>query len=387
VRHLVVVALACVGLWAAPAGAVPAGKGAKPKDAKPAEAKGKPAEVKPAAGAKPGEAPKPGAAPAAAAPVVAAPKPATYEELLTSATSPQDLAVLLEPLFATCPKDSDLAFRQCETIKTWHLARIHSTRYTASADKAALQSQPYDPSEKSLTLTIAGCLSCLKPPELAGSPRLVATRAPKGFAEGAPIGLDLAFHEVPLPDAKKAEKFVEKVLPRLRVEYVFTVGEPFDAGKGDKALHGVTIVPIAHRVYNQCTGEVLESQPASKQPKTIPVRDPTCPAADAPTEEELAEQAEQAALPDTLTRDDIERAMAPAEAMVIECAAEFELKGVAKVSLVVSPDGTAKFKIQPPFDTGEASLCLKQALKLAKFPKFKKGRVIPVDNYPFQMRK
>ena len=79
--------------------------------------------------------------------------------------------------------------------------------------------------------------------------------------------------------------------------------------------------------------------------------------------------------------------MAPVKARTAECAVEFELSGVAKVQFTVNPDGTMTgLKILPPFDKGDGFLCLRQAMKEAKFPKFKKGRVIPVE-YPFVLRK
>jgi hypothetical protein len=329
-----------------------------------------------------GPAPAPGATP----PTVAAPpKASTYEELLTGTSVPADLAGALEPLFAECSKDSDLAYRQCETIKEWSVDRIHHTRYALSGDGAALQSSPYDEAEKSLTLTVTGCVSCVKPPNLDGAPRLVATKAPKGFAEGAPIGLDLGFHEVSIPDAKKAQKWTSKILPRLRVQYVFTVGEPFESGKGDKSMKGISIVPLGHRVYNQCTGEVVASEPASQKPMTIGNRDPSCPAADAPTEEEVAEAAEQAALPDTLSRGDIERAMASIRPDVEECASVLELKkgGVIELSATLEGDGKKELKLNSPYESGEIGLCLRSALKKLSFPKFKKSSKPVIVKYPF----
>jgi hypothetical protein len=337
-----------------------AAKGAAPKDAAPKQ-----------------DAPAAGPAPVVAKP--AAPRPATWEELTHDAANEaaEDLGDLVEPLFATCAKDSDLAYRQCETIKEWLTDRLHAHHYLAVADSAALQSSPYDAAEKALTLTVNGCIACLKPPAVDGALRLIATRAPRGFADGAAVGIDVGFHEVALDDAKKAEKWTTKVLPRLRVEYVFTVGQPFEAG----TTKGVAIVPLGHRVYNSCTGEVVASDPASAKPRTV-AKDPTCPAADAPSEEELAEAREQAALPERLTPDDIERAMAPVQQRVIECATEFELKGVAKVTMTLNGEGTRQFKVLPPFDKGEANLCIRQAMKLANFPHFKKGRSIPIE-YPF----
>jgi hypothetical protein len=338
--------------------------------------KGKPEEQAPKDAAA-----KKDAAPAPAQPVAkpAAPRPATWEELSrdAAAEAPEDLGPLVEPLFATCAKDSDLAYRQCETIKEWLTDRLHAHHYLAVADGAALQSSPYDAAEKALTLTVNGCVACLKPPAVDGALRLIATRPPRGFSDGTAVGIDVGFHEVSLDDAKKAEKWATKVLPRLRVEWVFTVGQPFEAG----ATKGVAIVPLGHRVYNSCTGEVVASDPASAKPRTV-AKDPTCPALGAPTEEEVAEAREQAALPDRLTPDDIERAMAPVQQRVLECATEFELKGVAKVSLVLNGDGTRQFKVLAPFDKGEANLCIRQAMKLATFPHFKKGKTIPID-YPF----
>jgi len=357
-----------IALGAAPAGAAPPKRPEAKPQAKP--------ETKPEA--KP-EAKKDAPATKEAKPSAA--KAISYEELLQGASTPSDMSSALEPLFAECSKESDLAYRQCETIKEWNVERIHSTRYAVTADGTALQSSPWDETEKSLTLTVNGCVSCARPPQLGGVPRVLATKAPKGFAEGAPIGLDVGFHEVSLADAKKAKAFASKILPRLRVEYVFTVGDPFDAGKGDKTLHGLAIVPLGHRVYNQCTGEVVASEPLSSKPKPV-VRDPSCPAADAPTDEELAEQQDQAALPDAIGRADIERAMAAVASDINECASVLELKGVMKVQFTVSGDGPSPMKVLPPFDKGEAYLCFRTALKKASFPRFKRGKVIPVE-YPF----
>lgn len=322
------------------------------------------------------------AAPASKEVKPSAAKAVSYEELISGAASPNDMAMALEPLFAECGKESDLAYRQCQTIKEWNVERIRHTRYVVSGDGTALSSSPWDESEKNVTLTVTGCVSCSKPPRLGGVPRLLATKAPKGFAEGAPIGLDLGFHEVSIEDQKKAKRFSSLILPRLRVEYVFTVGDPFDAGAGEKAVHGVAIVPLGHRVYNNCTGEVVASEPVSSKPKQVS-RDATCAELDAPTEEEMAERADQAALPDEPSRGDIERTMASVKPALEECASVFELKGTMRVTFNLAGDGlSSPMKILPPFDKGEAAVCLRSALKKASFPRFKRGKVVPVE-YPF----
>lgn len=309
----------------------------------------------------------------------------SYEALRAGAQAAGDLGHLLEPLYAECKSTTDFGRRQCEQIRAWHLARIKNTKWIAVADATALQSQPYDADAKTLTLNVLGCVSCAKPPTIAGAPRVVATAAPKGFEEGnVPIGLDLSSHDLPFPDAKKAAFWSDKVRPRLRVEYVFDVGAPFDA----KTVKGVAITPVAHRIYNTCNGEVIASVPPSKEPvKLAGPRDPICPPADAPSDEEIEKAKQQAQLPDTLTRADIEKAMQPVQQRIFECGQEFEAKqGVARVKFVVTGDGKFTHQIQDPYDKGDIALCLKAAIREAKFLRFKESSPAVKIDYPFVLR-
>ena len=311
----------------------------------------------------------------------------SYEELRASASDAGDLANLLEPLVAECGQKDDLSKRQCTLIRQWHLERLHGRKWVAVADATALQNQPYDATEKTLTLTVTGCLACKNPPVVGGVARLVATKAPKAFEDGAPVGLDLGTHDVAQPDAKEAAFWMEKVRPRLRVEFVFGVGETFDS----KAGKGVAVNVVGHRVYNTCNGEVIASQPEStdKLVKLSGPRDPVCPAADSPSDKDIEYAKRQATLPETLTREDIQKAMAPVQQRIYECGEEFELKqGTARIKLSIPGDGKGrKIDILPPYDKGDVHLCLRAALNEAKFPLFKDSSPVVNVDYPFVLRR
>src|SRR5438132_354572 len=82
-------------------------------------------------------------------------RPASFEELVAGAERVSDPAPLLEPLFARCAADkgegAQLARRQCEVIRAWHLGRLAGGRFVLIGDASSLQAQPYDAAGRSLT--------------------------------------------------------------------------------------------------------------------------------------------------------------------------------------------------------------------------------------------
>ena len=79
--------------------------------------------------------------------------------------------------------------------------------------------------------------------------------------------------------------------------------------------------------------------------------------------------------------------MAPAQARIFECGEEFELKGVARVHVYLTGEGKTTVSVMAPYHTGEANVCIRGAMKEAKFPKFKSAsQPINID-YPFVLRK
>lgn len=342
--------------------------------------------------------------PASAAP---APKKASFEELLKDAVPVKDLATLIEPLYARCEGQDAVALRQCEGTKSFLLEYLKSHTFVADADVQP-DTTPYDAAAKQVDMEVPGCLACKFPPTIAGETRFVSTSQPQRIVEGRAVVMPVASHEISLPDRTRADRFVEKVVPRLRVQHVFTVGAPYGepppvapAAAAPKtaaakaapavatvaALKGVLITSLGHRVYDRCTGQIAAASP----PTTAAIKvapDKTCPrrGIEEFSQAEVKRQEEIAALPERLFPRQIDQVLAPIQAKIHECYVEFgEPSGTAKVNLIIGNQGKLSSVTLPaPFDKSDIAVCLRSQIKSAVFPKFR-GEPMTVD-YVYQVQ-
>jgi hypothetical protein len=303
----------------------------------------------------------------------------TFEQALDAAQPAGDLAARLDPLFADCKRDDDLDARQCATVRDAMLERLQAGTFVANGDESALTFSPWSAAEHQLTLEIQGCLACGKPLAIGDRQRFITTRVPKAIKAGKAVGLDVGFHGVPLRDADAAAKWVKETLPRLRVQFVFRVGPVWHSGVGDKTYEGVTFVPVAHRVYDRCTGKVWGSEPPSQSPKIASAREADCPESD-------AERAAREPLPEQLSRQQVVRAMRAIESKIHDCFVEFETNGTATVRLVVQGDGRVdQLNVLAPFDHTPTGYCVKTAVQQGlSLPRFAGAKM--TITYPFMLR-
>ena len=152
--------------------------------------------------------------------------PASFDELLKDAVPVKDLATLIEPLYAKCDDSDALGRRQCEGTRGYLLDYLKSHTFVADADVQP-DTTPYDAVAKQVDMEVPGCVACKYPPTVAGEPRFVTTRPPQRVVEGRAQVLPVASHEISLPDRTNADRFVERVVPRLRVQQVFRFGVPY----------------------------------------------------------------------------------------------------------------------------------------------------------------
>lgn len=341
--------------------------------------------------------------PAGAAPAA---KKASFEELLKDAVPVKDLATLIEPLYARCEGQDAVALRQCEGTKSFLLDYLKSHTFVADADVQP-DTTPYDAAAKQVDMEVPGCLACKFPPTIAGETRFVSTSQPQRIVEGRAVVMPVASHEISLPDRTRADRFVEKVVPRLRVQHVFTVGAPYGepppvapaaapktaAAKAAPAiatvaaLKGVLITSLGHRVYDRCTGQIAAASP----PTTAAIKvapDKTCPrrGIEEFSQAEVKRQEEIAALPERLFPRQIDQVLAPIQAKIHECYVEFgEPSGTAKVNLIIGNQGKLSSVTLPaPFDKSDIAVCLRSQIKSAVFPKFR-GEPMTVD-YVYQVQ-
>jgi hypothetical protein len=324
---------------------------------------------------------------AAAVTTPAPPPPATYDELLKQALPARDLTTLLEPLYGHCDDSDDVRRRQCESGRSFLVDYLHRNTFVADSDVAP-DTTPYDATAKEVDMEVPGCIACVSPPQIAGQPRYLVTKPPQRLIGGRAVVLPIASHEVTIADRVAADRFVERVVPRLRVQHVFRVGLPFGdappvpssaAGSpaaSGSAAKGVLVTSLGHRVYDRCTGEVTAASPPTTS-KVAVVPDKSCPQRGVAelSQAELRRQAEVNALPERLTPHQIDQVLAPVQARVHECYVEFgDPSGNAKVNLTIGGEGKlTQIHLPSPFDKADIGLCIRSQLKQTSFPKFRSG--------------
>src|SRR5262249_17380473 len=140
---------------------------------------------------------------------------------------------------------------------------------------------------------------------------------------------------------------------------------PVAASKGALA---VPVEVIGWRVFNQCTGEVMWSEPASRTAAAInkAARRPP-PQEPKPGSLEPAAPADKR--PARLGRYDIEQTLAGTKPRVRECYERYEISGRADLVLEVEGTGAVQAAaIKGPFEDTPTARCLLEALGGVKFP-------------------
>jgi hypothetical protein len=310
-------------------------------------------------------------------------KRASFEQVLEDAEPVRDLSVLIEPLFDTCDASDPLAARQCRGARSFLEADVRGKTYVAVGDPAALTLSPYDATTKSVDVEVQGCIACLHPPKLSDGKggqiaRFVTTKVPRAIKGGHALGLEVDSIEIDMttPEAAKRWKKQEKKLgARLRAQFVFRLGSLWSSG----SFSGVSFSPLAYRVFDACSGEVFSESPEPADGKLGRVTTPvvlqagdnlTCPApGEDMTPEEKAAKEELAHLPQQLSREEIEHGMSTVQERVHDCHVEFEESGTVNLRLVIEgPTGKVKeAQVLPPFDKTPAGLCVRAALREARF--------------------
>lgn len=306
----------------------------------------------------------------------------TFEELLSGAVVVKDFASLVEPLYAKCDDPDPIYARQCEHSKVFLLEYLMGHVFVAEADVPP-DTSPYDAAAKQVDMEVSGCLVCKQPIVVAGEPRFLTFKPLQKVVNGQARTEPMASHEIALEDRTRADRFVEKVVPRLNVQHVFRFVAAYPDERVPASLtkntatpigKGVLVASLGHRVFDRCTGVVAASAP--KAVGSVKVKpDRTCPrnASEDLSAAEIKKQQELLALPERLTPREIDKVLSPIQTRVHDCYVEFgEPSGNAKVSLVIGPEGRlTQIALSPPFDKADIGLCLRAQIRTAVFPKFR----------------
>ena len=297
---------------------------------------------------------------------------AMFEDLRADAQKVSDLVEVVRPYVEPCNDKDDESRRQCEGARRFLQDHMRNVRLTMLVDKA-LEVQPYQGKSKSVPLTVRGCVTC------DGGINVDGQKVWIGVGPKAELGK----RAIPVA-VEKINEWRQAVAANLRTEMIFGLANKPVAGApgGTKPL---AVEIMGWRVFNRCTGEVLFSEPASKDKAEVTVEAK----AECPKPEEAPKVVEKPAAPDhrpeKLGRYEIEQALSGMKSKVKACFDQYEVSGRADVVLDIQNDGVLQAAhVKGTFEGTPTAKCILQALDGVKFPAFKTPK--QTVEYPFYLR-
>jgi hypothetical protein len=299
----------------------------------------------------------------------------TFEDELRKAEAVDAISRVAGPFLQQCGEGSSLQELQCRAIRARMQHRVEAGTFVSVVP--AVRVGAYDNTHLNFPVSVIGCLTCDGPASLdrglygekswyvtAGKPKAL-----KQQADGKPdfVGLELKRIIQPVGPSQ-VETWMRKVLPNLKVQMVYQVsGDAWPQTVGN----GLSAKLVAYRLYNQCSGNVLVSEPPSGQPAPV-VKDPACGTGQAVV---AREEPRRVTLQERLSPNAIRDGMGKIATLIQECYDRYQVPGLAEVAVTVDNTGAVtavqvrgRFKDSPT--TGQ---CLLDAVKKARFGTFKEA--------------
>lgn len=297
----------------------------------------------------------------------------SFEGHLKKATRVHKLARVIGPFLQRCGAGASLRAIQCRAIRSRMQHRVKQGTYWSVV--GAVRVGNYNNTRLNFPVSVVGCLTCGGPAKLdrklfGSKPWYVTTGMPRQLKQkdGKPlfVGLDLAKIVQPVGPSQ-VENWMKGILPNLKVQLVYQVdGTRWPARLGN----GLVVKLAGYRLYNQCTGKVLASNPPS-QAAAPKVKSVTC-----GNKKVAARRVEprRKTIPSRLGSRDIQAGMKRIGGWIQQCYDQYQVPGLAEVRVTVKgATGTVvkvvvlgKFKGSPT--TGK---CLVEAGKKATFKIFR----------------
>jgi hypothetical protein len=301
----------------------------------------------------------------------------SFEGQLKKASRVERLSRVIGPFLQRCGNGPSLRAIQCRAIRARMQHRVK--QYTYWSVVRAVRVGAYDNTRLNFPVSVVGCLTCGGPAKLdhklfGAKPWYVTTGKPRKLKtkDGKPVfvGLDLTKIIQPVGPSQ-VENWMKGVLPNLKVQLIYQV----DGTRWPKRLgNGLVVKLTGYRLYNQCTGKVLASDPPSQSdaPKVV--------AATCGNKKVVARRVEarRQSIPTRLGSRDIQGGMKRIGARIQQCYDQYQVPGLAEVKVTVKGSTgkvvkvvvLGKFKGSPT--TGK---CLVEAAMKATFTIFKASKM------------
>jgi len=302
----------------------------------------------------------------------------SFEAHADAATRVRDPADLVWALTATCDRGDDVQQRQCRIVRDRKLASLAGATLLVQGDPDALVLGPWSAAKKSVPMTVTACVRC-RGIEFDGKTWYLTGRSPRIDRSGltGPILYDNART---IADEASAAAWKASI-STARFELVVKVADPPRFQLGGK--NGIALDILAWRVTNACDGKVVVSSLPSGPGLADKKACGTGPATTGPAPVDTGGGADDP--PSSLTPSMVREGMRPVVAAARACSSRMKISGRAKLTLVISGDGTvASHEQTGDFVNTPLGRCIDQAVGKATFPRTR--RAITKIGYPLVLQ-
>ena len=313
-------------------------------------------------------------APAALAALAALPLVAhaddTFEARAASAQLVRDDAALGElawDLTAACDRGTDTEQRQCRHVRDARAGALAGQTLLVDAEPDALHIGAWNPTKKSVALTLTACVACGGVPVDGKTLYVVGGPAPK--VEGGRVKATvLQDGSRPFSDEAAAKAWL-KSLRRVRVQLLLKVPDHAqDKVKWKvEGKEGLLLDVLGFRVVSPCDGAIVVASPPAQalDPDKQRCRAATAEVADIST----------GSGPDALTQSMVQSAMKPVVDAADACFARYGVAGTAKLMITIAADGTVVDAQEVgAFQDTPTGQCIDRAMAKVSFPHSKARR-------------
>ena len=188
---------------------------------------------------------------------------ASFEDAARTAAAAPAIESLVAPYLDDCTKARREIDRvRCRGMQTFVQKKLPLRLYTTVVDSPNVVSvSGYDAGIKGFRIRLIGCLTCEKPVQgPAAQKRFVTLKVPDQHAGNFGAASAMADSTVSFDSLLEARAWEATVKPQLRAEFVF---RPTGRQWSYREHKGIAFAPVATRIFNRCTGEVLFSLPRS----------------------------------------------------------------------------------------------------------------------------
>jgi hypothetical protein len=312
----------------------------------------------------------------------------SFEQVAKQAVPAPELGTLVAPYLADCAK----ARREIDRARCWGMQsfvreklpnRVYSM---VVASPGAVSVSGYEAGIRGFRIKLVGCLTCEEPvvgPD--SKKRFVTLKVPDVHAPSFGAASVMGDTTISFDTIAEARVWEANVKPRLRAEVVF---KPTGKSWTYRDHKGLAFAPLATRIFNRCTGEVIFSSPRSMSSVPVPEDAEDCASipANGITVSKIDKEGGEVAKegrdkegldqrPEKLGAAQISEALKPASSALRACDSRYKTPGSVDLEFEVQGNGGAPQAVRAGGSLGgtEVASCLLEAVRKVQFPRFQRA--------------